>query len=184
MGSALREQAKENTPLGRKLDEIVNKKGELVSNEIMAEVLNGQIKKVSSDKGVIVDGTPRRENQINEVEDAFNKAGRKIDKVIFINLSEEKSVERISKRAMCQDCNEIFILGKDLKNINEGCPKCKGVVSQREDDTPEAVKKRLDIFNNNTMPVIEYFREKDRLLEIDGSPTVKEVLQEIINKLG
>src|SRR3989338_696713 len=183
MCSALRKQAAEDTPLGKKLDEIVNRKRELVSDDIVADVIREEAKRIPADKGIILDGAPRKMSQIDEAEDTFKENGRKLEKVIFVKISESESVNRISKRCACSKCGKGFILGKDPVNLKGICPECGGKIIRRKDDTPDGVKKRLEIFNRETIPVLDYYRNKGLLMEINGEKNINNVFEDIVNKL-
>lgn len=184
VGAVLRGEAKEKTPLGKKINEIINRENGLVSDDIIGEVLHARIKNIPVERGVIVDGAPRRIGQVDEVEDAFNENRRKIDKVIFINIPEGESISRLSKRCACTVCKKNLILENDISDIEESCPVCGGEVKQRADDTPDGVRKRLEIFFRETMPVINHYKQKGMLLEVDGEKEVRQVFKDILDQIG
>lgn len=183
VGSALREISENDTLLGKRLNEIINVKKELVSNEIIGEVLEHKLADIPENKGIIIDGAPRRFEQIKIVEDALLKFGRKIDKVISINISPEESIKRISKRFDCSECGARLIMGEDIETAKDPCPKCKGKIEQRKDDTPEGVRKRLSIFQEETVPVIEEYRRNGILLEVEGEGEEREIFNKIVKNL-
>ena len=157
MGKTLREIAMSDTPLGREIYEIQNVKKTLVSNKILREILSVKLKSISLKKGIVFDGAPRTFDQIGYLEDAMLEIGRKIDHVLFISIPEQESIERTSKRRSCNNCQAILIMGRGIKKETDKCPKCGGEISQRKDDTPEGIKKRLEVFRKETMPVLEYY---------------------------
>jgi len=183
MGKTLREVAKTDTPLGKEIYAIQNITKTLVPSRILKEVLHLKLGSLSREQGLVIDGAPRTMDQASYLEEALLEFGRKISKLIFINISEETSIERISKRWVCEKCKINLIMGKDIQSAQEQCPVCEGKIMQRVDDTPEGVHKRLEIFRNETMLVIEYFRGKNLVLEIDGQKSIEEVFEEIVNKL-
>ncbi|TAK94974.1 nucleoside monophosphate kinase [Patescibacteria group bacterium] len=183
VGAALRNVSKSDTPLGQKVNEIINVKKELVPDAVITEVLESELANVSEASGVIIDGAPRRAGQIDEIEGALKKFGRKLDKVIFVNIPEKESVIRISKRYNCSQCGRQLILGKDVNNPYDPCHDCGGPTEQRPDDTPEGVRKRLQIFREETMPVLEYYRSKKMLIEVDGLQKPEQVLAGIVAQL-
>jgi adenylate kinase len=183
LGRTLRRLAKEESPLGKELYEIVHIKKELVSDDVIEKVLAEEFKKIPLEKGIILDGAPRRADQIEDVKQAFADSGREIDKIIFINVPKEESIDRVSRRYSCPKCHKHFALGENLEKSSDLCPDCKSPVEQRKDDTKEGILKRLSIFKEQTIPVIEYFRNKDVLIEVDGTKSKTEILDEILEKL-
>lgn len=183
VGRMLRKMAKEDTEMGRELYEIVHIKKELVSDEIVLKALIEEFKKVPLERGIVLDGAPRRIEQIEEVEEAFASSGRKIDKIIFLNISDDESIERVSKRYSCPKCHKHFTLGENLLSSEDLCLDCGSSVEQRKDDTEEGIKKRLSIFKEQTLPVVEYYRDKGVLAEVDGTKDKKEVFNDIIDKV-
>ncbi|PJA86883.1 MAG: adenylate kinase [Candidatus Moranbacteria bacterium CG_4_9_14_3_um_filter_42_9] len=180
MGKTLREIALSDTPLGREIYEIQNVRKTLVSSKILREILNVKLKSIPLKKGIVFDGAPRTLDQVKYLEDAMLELGRKIDYVLFISIPEQESIERASRRRLCNNCQAILVMGKIIKKENDRCPKCGGEVSQRKDDTPEGIKKRLEVFKNETMPVLEYYEKEGSLIKIDGMQPVKKVFADII----
>ena len=113
----------------------------------------------------------------------LGKIGRDIDKAVYISLPYEESINRISKRMACSVCRIHVVMGKDIVDKEDPCPACGGKVIQRGDDTPEGIAKRLKTFYEITVPVIEYYKDKGMLIEVDGLGSVEEVGAEIIKKL-
>ena len=190
MGKFLREVAKLDTPLGKQIHEIINIKKELVSDRILREVIHLKIMGLPRERGVVFDGVPRNIQQLNYFEEVIKESGRKIDKAILIKLSEEESLKRISKRRICEKCKKVFILGKDIQNAclpvgmeDEKCNICEGKIIQRIDDTKEGVMKRLKIFEQETMPMSEYYKKQGKFIEIDGDKEIEKVFEDILEKL-
>lgn len=183
MGKFLREVAKMDSPLGREVYQIQNVTKTLVPTRILQEVFNVKLAALSREQGIVFDGFPRNIDQAHYFEDTLGEFGRHVDKVFVINLSEKESIERISKRRMCEKCKKSFILGKDIETEKTMCPNCGGKIIQRIDDSVEGIKKRLEIFKTETSLVIDYFREKGKLIEINGDKKIEEVFDEILSKL-
>jgi adenylate kinase len=179
VGGTLRELSKMDTPLGKEIYSILNVSKSLIPDEILFKVLRLKLSSLPREQGIIFDGAPRNLEQAKYLEILLKEFGKKIDKVFFINISEDESLKRISSRWMCDKCKAILIMGKDIKNPAEQCPKCEGSIRQRKDDTPEGVKKRLAVFEKETLPVVEYFREKELLIEVDGERDIKKVFSDI-----
>jgi adenylate kinase len=182
-GLLFREAAEEKTKLGKRINAIIYKKHDLVPDDVVKEVLENEISKVPENKGIILDGAPRRKNQIDEVEKIFQRCGRKINHVVFINIPEEESIKRIEGRYECSKCFTKYTIGKDIKSAKDKCVACGGKLEKRRDDTEKGILKRLSIFFKETMSVVDYFRKKKMLIEVDGRKSVYEVFGNIVKKL-
>ena len=151
MGGILREVAKSDTALGKEVKEMVDN-GILLPDEKLYEVVRARLAEIPTDKGVIFDGIPRRLNQAEFLFDYLQKNGRTTFVTLFIDLPKEESLSRLTLRAQ-----------------KEG----------RADDTPEKIEKRLEQYYNNTLPVLDYLKNKTHFVEIDGKPAVEEVKKNI-----
>ncbi len=183
MGRYLREAASLKTSLGREINEIINIKKELVSDRILKKVVEIKLKELPREQGIVFDGVPRNKNQLVYVEEVITEVGRKINLVIALDLSEVESIERIAARRVCSQCKKVYILGKDQEAKSGICSQCGGLVVQRVDDTPEGVKKRLRIFKEETLPIINYYQKQDKLIKIDGDQSIEKVFQSIVKKI-
>lgn len=178
-GSVLREIASQNTEVGRKIDEIINKKGQFVPWNLMKkEVFDWGISKLDKNRGIVFDGTPRI---VKEIEYWNEKLDRKIDYVFYVDISKEESVKRLSVRKQCRENKHLLIVGKDLKEEDLKCPVCGSEVYRREDDTPEKILKRLEWNKELLSPVIKYYEDKNMLIKINGEQSVGDVFKEIVN---
>lgn len=181
-GQIFREIARENTELGGIIKDLNNRK-ELIPDEITVEVIKEYLEKVPENVGVILDSAPRTMGQIQPVEEMMNAIGRHIDKAIYITLPYDESVARITKRYACTVCYRHFVLDTHIKNVDDPCPTCGGPIMQRADDTPEGVAKRLKDFYAITIPVVEEYRKRGMLIEIDGNRPKEIVFEDIMQKI-
>lgn len=182
-GKLLRQIAKMGGMLGQEIHEIMNVKKELVPSRILQEILHLRLSDLQCEQGIVFDGVPRNLEQTSYFSSALQEFGRKIDRVFFINVPEEESVHRIASRRICKDCKKVFIMGKDLANETDKCPVCNGEIMHRIDDTISGIKKRLNVFAEETMPVINYYKKQGLLTEIDGRQDIKKVAEDIYNKI-
>jgi len=179
-GDIFREEIKRNTVLGRKVAGFVNK-GVLVPDEITIDVLKKKVSEPNSQKGFILDGYPRTMAQAKALEKIAE-----IDAVIRIIVPEWIIIERLSNRRICGNCGAIYNL-RHLKPKVEGvCDKCSGQLYQREDDKPEVVKERLKVYEKQTQPLIDYYKQITPILEvenkeIDAPPEI--TVEKIMNQL-
>ena len=183
MGKSLREVAKQDTPLGKEIYHIQNVTNTLVPSRILREVLHLKLQSIPREQGVLMEGAPRTMSQREYVEEALLESGRKIDAVIFINIPEEETMKRISKRWICKKNQHVLIMGKDIKSEQEKCPIDGSEIFQRIDDTPAGIKKRLEVNQKETLPVVENFRERGLLIEVDGTPSIEKVQKGILAEL-
>lgn len=181
-GQIFRDIARENSPLGIMIKEY-NEKKEMIPDEITIEVLRHYLNQVPTEKGVILDSAPRTIGQIVPVEKMMKENGRPIDKAIYIALPYDESVARITKRYMCTSCLRHVVLGKHIGSASEVCPNCGGLITQRGDDTPDGIAKRLKTFYEVTIPVIEEYRKRGLLIEVDGNMGINEVFEDITEQL-
>ena len=154
MGDIFREIIKENTALGRKVKGYVEK-GLLVPDNVVTKVLKQRIAKISK-KGFILDGYPRNLDQARALEDVA-----KIDVIIQLMVPDWIIIERLSTRRICKNCGEVYNIRYLKPKRDMMCDKCGGPLFQRPDDTPEVIKKRIEVYEQQTRPILQYYREKD-----------------------
>jgi len=159
-GDMVREEIKKQTDLGKKIKEYSDK-GALVPDEIIIKLLAERLGKADCAEGFILDGFPRTISQAEALEKIA-----KIDLVVNLNVPDEIIITRLSNRLICSKCGAIYNL-LTLKPKKEGiCDKCGGKLYQREDDKPEVVRERLNVYRRQTEPLIEYYSEKGLLRNI------------------
>lgn len=180
IGAELRAVAAHDTNLGRQVNEAINVRHEFVSDDVVFSVLVDAVHSVPPTVGLLIDGIPRRESQIAKVLQLLTDSGRELNKVIFIDVPEAISVDRISKRYACEGCKRTYILGKNLIDSEKPCRYCGGHISQRADDTEEGVRKRHQIFHQETLPVVKYFESTGQLLHVDGDQETYRVFKYIL----
>jgi len=183
MGKSLREMASLETPLAREIYHIQNVKHTLVPRKVLKEILNVKISSLPFKKGIVFDGAPRTVDQVEYMEEILLSHGRKIDRVFYIDIPEEESIKRTSQRWNCRKCDAVLIMGRNIKKEDDKCVKCGGEIFRRPDDTPNGVKKRLEVFKKETMPVLDHFKEKGILIKIDGMMPIKKVFEEILKNI-
>lgn len=183
IGSELRAVASHDTALGRQVHDIINVRHEFVPDEVVFAVLEDAIRSVPDQVGLLIDGIPRRESQIAKVLDLLKETNRSLRQVIYIDVPEAVSVERISKRYSCDGCKRSYTLGKNLISAERPCRYCGGHIAQRTDDTEAGVRKRHQIFRDDTMPVIQYFQTTGQLLTVNGDQETYKVFKYILEHL-
>lgn len=181
-GNILREIAKQDTPVGRKIDEIIHKKGQFVPWDIMKkEVFDWGLSRLDKEKGIIFDGTPRIMKEIEYWNEKLPSIGKKIGYIFYIDISKEESIKRLSSRKLCKKNAHPLIVGKDLSEEEKKCPICGSEVYRREDDTHEKILKRLEWNEENMKLVIEYYDNKKMIIRIDGEKSIEDIHKEILS---
>src|SRR3989344_5330248 len=146
------------------LKEFVDK-GELVPDELVRTIAWDHINKQDKSKGFLFDGYPRSVPQYEYLQDMLRRFGKKIDKVIWLDISEVESIRRLSARRTCEKCGEIYNSITRPPQKPDVCDKCGGKLVQRKDDTPEAIKRRLQLYHEQTRPILDKARDEGILLE-------------------
>jgi len=176
MGDIFRELLKEDSELGRKVKVYVEK-GLLVPDEIVVEVLKQRLNKIPKGS-FILDGYPRTLEQAKTL-DAITK----IDAILLLDVSDWIIIERLSSRRICRNCGTVYNI-RFLKPKVEGiCDKCGGTLYQRSDDNPEVIKKRLQVYQEQTRPLLEYFKEKKVPFVASSTPTLDTPPELIVDKI-
>jgi adenylate kinase len=179
MGSCLREIAKQKTSLGEKVNQIVNQEGRLVPDEVIEMIIRDQLGQAKKNQGILFDGFPRIVSQIPIMDQLLKEQERKLNLVIYLKIPEELVFQRISGRRVCERCGLIFNLTELTEQDKQKCRACGGKLITRKDDQPAKIKERLRTFKQNTLPVIDFYRQQKMLFEVDGSKSVVAVAGEI-----
>jgi len=154
MGDIFRGLLKENTALGIKVKSFVEK-GLLVPDDVVIEVLKQHLSKISG-KSFILDGFPRTLDQAKSLSSIVD-----IDLIIQLIVPEWIIVERLSTRRICKDCGEVYNIRYLKPKIDMICDKCNGSLYQRSDDTSDVIKKRIEVYEKKTQPIIQYYKERN-----------------------
>lgn len=171
-GDLFRKAIEDKTELGNQVKAYMDK-GELVPNEITIKMVLGSISKVSAGSGVILDGFPRNIDQAIALDEALGAEKSEIKSVVYIKVPQDELVKRLSGRLVCRSCQSPYMAA----NVGNGavCERCGGELYQREDDKPETVKNRLDVYFKKTAPLVDYYNKSGKLIEIDGVGEVNSV---------
>ena len=182
-GDLFRHHLEQGTPLGLRAKEYMNK-GELVPDEVTIGIILDKVMCVPDDEGFILDGFPRNTNQAQELETTLAAGSRNLDKVVHIDVSEPELLRRLGGRFVCRACQTPQPIGEAEDWAAKKCGECGGELYQRDDDRPEAVKKRIEVYKRETMPVLGFYRERGVLVNIPGDDTVDEVNKQVLAALG
>jgi len=181
-GEIFREAVAAKTPLGIKIAEIMSK-GSLVSDGIVLKIVEERIKKDDCKNGFLLDGFPRTLPQAKGFDNLLLASGKKIDKVISLDVAEENIVQRLTSRRICKKCGAKFNLETLPPKIDGVCDNCGGELFQREDDMEKTIRHRLSVYYIETQPLIEYYKSKGILVTVNGNRSVSEISQDIASLL-
>jgi adenylate kinase len=177
-GDLIRREVALKSDLGKKLSEII-KSGSLVSDEIVTEILMKNLN--GKTQNIVFDGFPRTLTQAKSLDNYLIEQEKKIDEVVLIELSEEEVLKRLTSRRVCKLCGAIYNIYSE--NFKDLCAKCGGQLIIRSDDTLESAKRRLDVFREETEPLLSYYDGTVGIKKIDGGKTIKEVSSSIAEVL-
>ena len=181
-GDILRAAVKAGTELGKKA-EAAMKAGELVSDDLIMGIMGERLKEDDCKAGFLLDGFPRTIPQADALKVLLENMGIKLDAVVNLVVPREEILNRLTTRRTCVDCGEIYNVRSNPPKKEGVCDKCGGNVVQRDDETEEAISKRLDVFNEQTAPLVEYYRKEGNLLDADSTNS-KNVVEVIKKELG
>jgi adenylate kinase len=181
-GDLFRYHLREQTPLGRQAAEYVNQ-GLLVPDEITIGIILDKVLGLTSRSGFLLDGFPRTTDQAVALETALAESSRGLDRVVFINVDGPELLRRLGGRYTCRECQ-----APNTPSESSGepatCVNCGGQLYQRDDDRPEAVQRRLQVFQTETLPLLDFYRQRGLLTEVAGMGSVDDVNRRLLRALG
>jgi adenylate kinase len=186
VGHLFREEIDKNTGLGRTIVSYMER-GDRVPSDIVNQLMSGRLAEDDTANGVILDGYPRTFDQKDTLDKLFAEHGRQLTHVVYLNVSDDESMRRLSGRWVCSNtkCEENYHVkfNPPQKDPNK-CDKCDSPLIQRQDDKPEAIKHRLELYHKDTQPLIDHYRQRGILAEIDGSQPIANVESDLNAALG
>ena len=182
-GDIFRENIKNGTELGKKAQEYMNK-GELVPDDLVIEIATTRLLADDCKEGFLLDGFPRTVYQAEKL-DAFLEAhGMKLDKVIDIEVEKEELITRLTGRRVCKACGASFHVVNVPPKAEGICDNCGGELFQRADDTIETVENRIEVYSEQTMPLVDYYTAAGNIAVIDGALPLDTVFDAIVEAIG
>ena len=182
-GDLLRAAVKEGTPLGLEAKGYMES-GQLVPDSLILGLVEERIQKEDCQEGFLLDGFPRTPAQADALGEMLNKLNQALDAVINIQVPMDKLMARLTGRRVCKSCGATFHNVFNPSAEGDFCDKCGAELYQRADDTEETVKARLDVYEQQTAPLISYYAEKGLLKDINGDQDIKKVDEDIARALG
>lgn len=182
-GDIFRANIKNNTELGQKAKSYMDK-GELVPDELVVDLVVDRIKADDCKNGYVLDGFPRTIPQAEALDAALAAINDKVDFAINVEVPDENIINRMSGRRACVACGATYHIVHIPTKVEGICDKCGAELILRDDDKPETVKNRLNVYHEQTQPLIDYYTGKEVLHEVDGTKEMEAVFGDIVSILG
>ena len=182
-GDIFRANIKNNTELGQKAKSYMDK-GELVPDELVVDLVVDRIKADDCTNGYVLDGFPRTIPQAEALDTALAAINDKVDYAINVEVPDENIINRMSGRRACVACGATYHIVHIPTKVEGVCDKCGAELILRDDDKPETVKNRLNVYHEQTQPLIDYYTAKNVLHEVDGTKAMEDVFSSIVSILG
>jgi len=181
-GDILRQSIKDGTELGLKAKSYMDK-GLLVPDDVVIGLIKERLIQDDVKSGFVLDGFPRTVPQAEALDSLTKEMDIPIDAVINIQTSPEVVVERLSGRRTCRDCQAVYHIIYSAPKIEGKCDRCGGELYQRDDDKEETIRKRLEVYEKQTFPLLEYYKTSGKVLEVSGDVSIADVFDSIVQAL-
>lgn len=181
-GDIFRANIKEGTELGKKAKEYMDK-GLLVPDEVVVSIVKDRLTKDDCTNGFLLDGFPRTVNQAEALDTELSSMGIKLDKVINIDADSKILIERAIGRRICKECGATYHIKFNPPKVEGKCDKDDSPLFQRDDDVEETVSTRINVYLEQTQPLIDYYQQKGLILNIDGTKPIDDIFNEIVEAL-
>jgi adenylate kinase len=182
-GDILRTAVAEQTPLGKEAAQYINR-GELVPDEVIVNLVAERLKEKDCQNGFILDGFPRTIPQAESLDAILRQNGINLNRVLLVQVPQNVIVERLAGRRTCRSCGALAHVVFNPPKRDGVCDRCGGELYQRDDDREETISNRLKVYENQTAPLVNYYRGQGLLREIDGVGSVDEIRARISKALG
>ncbi len=182
-GDMLRAQRRAGSPLGEQVKSYMDR-GELVPDALIIDIIKERLQKPDASHGFILDGFPRTVAQAEALDATLDQLGRRVDAVIYLRVSRQVLIDRLSHRYSCRSCDAVYNFTPQQARTVPRCTVDGGELYQRPDDRPEIVAHRIDVFLTHTAPLIDYYTRQHKLENIDGQMSVEAVRSDITRRLS
>jgi adenylate kinase len=181
-GDMFRKAVKEGTPLGIEAKRYMDA-GKLVPDEVTIGIVKERLAEADCKAGFLLDGFPRTVPQADALDKTLRELGVKLDRVVNIMVEREALLQRLTGRRVCKVCSATYHVVYNPSQAGKQCQHCGGELYQRSDDSEATVANRLNVYEQQTAPLIEYYEKKGLLLNIEGNEAVETVMQNILRAL-
>ncbi len=181
-GDILRENVREGTELGKKAKSYMDK-GELVPDALLIDLIKDRLQKPDTRRGFMLDGFPRTLKQAEALDGILDDINKNLNAIVNIDVGAGELIKRLSGRVTCKACQATYNVRSNPPRVEGICDRCGGELYQRADDAETAIKNRIDVYTKQTQPLIDYYRKKGLLVDVDGEREIDEVLSDIVKAL-
>jgi adenylate kinase len=181
-GDMFREAMRSGSEVGQQAKAYVDR-GELVPDELTIRMLLERLTQPDCAGGCMLDGFPRNLEQAKALDAALTERGQAVDHVAYIRVSEEELTERLGGRWTCRQCGAVYHQRNSPPATAGRCDQCGGELYQRSDDQPETIRRRLTVYFRDTAPLVEYYRQRGKLIEVDGEQGIEAVGRALLSAL-
>ena len=182
-GDILRKAVADKTPLGKEAESHLSR-GELVPDDVIVRLVGERLKQKDCANGFVLDGFPRTLPQAESLEGILKTMALPLDAVLSIQVPHDVIVERLAGRRNCQNCGALYHVNFDPPSNGQTCDRCDGGLQQRDDDREETIITRLRVYESQTAPLANYYRDRGKLREINGVGKVEDIQKRIIEAVG
>lgn len=182
-GDIFRENIKNETELGKKAQEYISK-GQLVPDNLVIDIALDRLSKDDCKDGFLLDGFPRTVQQAEALDKYLGNKDRKVEYVLDIQVKKETLIDRLITRRVCRDCGATYNIKGMPPQKENVCDKCGGELYQRADDNEETVNNRIDVYNTQTKPLLDYYEKAGNIVHLDGEAGLENLFQRIVRVLG
>lgn len=181
-GDIFRYNIKNQTDLGKKAKTYMDQ-GLLVPDEVVVEIVEDRLKEPDCKEGFLLDGFPRTVNQAKSLEVVLDNMNTELDKVVNIEVDKDILIRRAVGRRICRNCGATYHIEFNPPKKPGICDKCGGELYQRDDDNEKTVAKRIEVYLDETQPLIDFYQERNKLVTVDGNKEISAVFEEIVQAL-
>ncbi|MFQ5574991.1 MAG: adenylate kinase [Terriglobia bacterium] len=175
-GDMLRAEVRSESAVGKRIKEHMNA-GELVPDSVVIDLIRNRL--AHEDSGFVLDGYPRNRAQAEALAGILSELGKDLDEVVFLKVEEDELVKRLGYRRSCSQCGAVYHLKAKPPAAEGLCDKCGGDLYRREDDEPDAIRRRFEVYMKETAPLVSFYEDAGLLHVIDGAAPAKEIREEL-----
>ncbi len=177
-GDILREALKAETPLGLKTKDTMAS-GKLVPDELIGDMISERLARQDAEGGFILDGFPRTIEQVAILDRVLEQRGVSLDRVVLLVASEQEIVRRLHGRRVCESCGAVYHVESKPPSKGQACERCDGALIQRPDDTEGVIRERLRVYREQTLPIVDAYKERGLLVNVEGTGAPDEVFERL-----